>query len=119
MLSRQCAAAIVDDVEHVEPDALREYTLVVRPWSGASSSVSCRRLAIRLRTSGRSDPGANVTTATQVAQSFERSLQHLPTCYVDSDGSSSAQHLRDDLGCFDFEVDRDDVAAIERIASSG
>jgi diketogulonate reductase-like aldo/keto reductase len=33
-------------------------------------------------------------------------------------GSSNAQHLHDDLGCFDFELDRDDVAAIERIASS-
>jgi diketogulonate reductase-like aldo/keto reductase len=33
-------------------------------------------------------------------------------------GSSSAQHLRDDLGCFDVELDGHDITAIERIASS-
>jgi diketogulonate reductase-like aldo/keto reductase len=33
-------------------------------------------------------------------------------------GSSNAQHLRDDLGCFDVELDTDDLAAIEGVASS-
>lgn len=34
-------------------------------------------------------------------------------------GTSSAAHMKEDLACFDFELSKDDVQGIDRVASSG
>jgi diketogulonate reductase-like aldo/keto reductase len=96
-------------------------------WDGAVRAV-CRREGIAyqrfsLLTANRKVPATPVVR--RIAERLERPVPAvifrfaLQVGMLPLTGSSNARHLRDDLGCFDFELDRDDVAAIERIALSG
>jgi len=49
-------------------------------------------------------------TAAEITFRFALEVGMLPLT-----GSSDAAHLRQDLGCFDFELDEDEVAAFERL----